>query len=236
MKKIGLVGGMTPESTMIYYRTLIELGRNRWDDPLRNPVILIYSINLAEITAQQTVGDEDGVVRSLVDALHRLRRAGAEIAALTANTPHVFFDRIAAAAGLPLVSIVEAARNRAVRLGVSKVLLLGTAATMESSMYPEALAEEGIETIVPDDAERGFVNRSIFEELAVGEVTAELRARYIELCRRRIQDDCIEAVLMACTEIPLVLRDGDLPAPLIDTARCHAEAIFERAAECPEPG
>ena len=230
MKKIGLVGGMTPESTTAYYQLLIDLGRKSWDDPLHNPVVLIYSIDLAEIVAHQNVGDSDRVVYVLVDALERLRAAGAEIGALTANTPHVFFDRIRAGTALPLISIVDTALARARDLGVRRALLLGTKATMEGPMYPEAFAAASIEIVLPDEDDRSFINASIYSDLAAGVVTAELRDRYLGICRSRLERDDIDAVILGCTEIPLVLQPDDLSIPLIDTARCHAEALFSAAA------
>jgi aspartate racemase len=230
MKKIGLVGGMTPESTTEYYRTIIELGRERWDNPLRNPVVLIYSLDLSEIAAHQNVGEEGRVVEILVDVLESLRRAGAEVGALTANTPHVFFDRIAGGTSLPLVNIVDATHKRVRSLGVSRVLLLGTNATMEASMYPDVFSSGGIETVIPNEDDRRFVNRSIYEELAVGKITPALRTTYLEICGRHVREDSVDAIVLGCTEIPLVLKDGDVPVPLIDTARCHAEAIFDLAA------
>jgi len=229
MKKIGLVGGMTPESTTAYYQMLIGLGRTVWDNPLHNPVLLIYSIDLAEIVALQNVGDEDKVVGILVDALEKLRAAGAEVGALTANTAHIFFERIQAATALPLVNIVDATFERAKSLGVTKALLLGTNATMQAAMYPEIFATGGIEVVIPDERERTFINRSIFEDLAIGKVTSELRETYVGLCRRQIDDNGVDAVILGCTEIPLVLKDGDLPVPVVDSARCHAEALFEKA-------
>lgn len=229
MKHIGLVGGMTPESTTAYYRMIIELGRQSSDNPLRNPVVLIYSIDLAEIVANLDAGSEDRVVEILVDALERLRGAGAEVGALTANTPHIFFDRIQSRTTLPLVDIVDATRGRALDLGVQRALLLGTSVTMEGSMYREAFAARGIEIVIPDEHERSFINRSIYEDLAAGKVTPELREAYLGICRRQIEADTADSVILGCTEIPLVLTADDLPVPLLDTARCHAEAIFERA-------
>ncbi len=229
MKTIGLVGGMTPESTMAYYRMIIDLGRTSWDDPLHNPEVLIYSIDLAEIAAHQNVGEEDRVVEILVDVLEKLRAAGAEVGALTANTPHVFFDRIQSGTGLPLINIVDATFERARELGVRRALLLGTTATMQAAMYPETFAAGGIEVVTPTPEERLFINRSIYEDLAVGKVTAELRETYLGICRHQLEDNGVDAVILGCTEIPLVLTDDDLPVPLIDTARCHAEALFESA-------
>jgi aspartate racemase len=191
--------------------------------------VLIYSIDLAEIVAHQDVGDEDRVVEILVDALEKLRGAGAEVGALTANTPHVFFDRIQSQTTLPLISIVDASLERARDLGVQRALLLGTIATMEGSMYPEAFAAAGIEIVTPDEDERRFINRSIYEDLAVGKVTPELRESYVGICRRQTKGNGVDAVILGCTEIPLVLTTEDLPVLLIDTARCHAEALFVRA-------
>jgi aspartate racemase len=229
MKKIGLIGGMTPESTTAYYRMIIELGRRSWDDPLHNPVVLIYSIDLAEIVAHQDVGDEERVVDILVDALERLRSAGAEVGALTANTPHLFLDRIRSRTTLSLISIVDATLERTRDLGVRRALLLGTKATMESPMYPDALAAVGIEIVIPEEGERRLINGSIYEDLAAGKVTPELRDAYVEICRSQIEGNGVDAVILGCTELPLVLTADDLPVPLIDTTRCHAEAIFAQA-------
>jgi aspartate racemase len=207
----------------------LPVAQQSWDDPLHNPVVLIYSLDLAEMVAHQDIGDEDSVVDLLVDVLERLRVAGAELGALTANTPHVFFERIQAATSLPLISIVDATLERARDLGVRRALLLGTRATMEGSMYASAFSPDGIKVVIPDHDDRDFINRSIYRDLAAGTVTPELRETYLEICRRHIESDGVDAVILACTEIPLVLAEGDLPVPLVDTARCHAEAIFARA-------
>jgi len=229
MKKIGLVGGMTPESTTAYYQTIIGLGRERWDDPLRNPVVLIYSLDLSEIAAHQNVGEEDRVVEILVGVLETLRGADADVGALTANTPHVFFRRIVSGTALPLINIVDATFERARDLGVKRALLLGTNATMKAPMYPGAFSAGGIDIVIPDEDECLFVNRSIYEDLAAGNVTPELRETYLQICRRHVEGNGVDAIILGCTEIPLVLKADDLPVPLIDTARCHAEALFEWA-------
>ena len=171
------------------------------------------------------------VVEILAEVLERLRGAGAEVGALTANTPHLFFDRIQARTDLPLVNMVGATVERTRELGVHRVLLLGTKATMEGAMYPEAFGAAGIEIVTPGRDDREFINRSIYHDLAAGEVGPALRRRYTEICSRQIEDNGVETVILGCTELPLVLADDDLPVPLVDTARCHAEALFARAVE-----
>ncbi|MBW2459428.1 MAG: aspartate/glutamate racemase family protein, partial [Deltaproteobacteria bacterium] len=143
MRPIGLLGGTTPESTKAYYQALMDLGREVLPGPLNNPVVLIYSINLAEVVKLKEAERPDLVVEMMVDVFERLRVAGAEVGALTANTPHVFFDRISSGTSLPLVSILDAAFGRAKELGCAKVLLLGTNTTMTSDMYPERFARGG---------------------------------------------------------------------------------------------
>jgi aspartate racemase len=229
MKRIGLIGGITPESTIEYYRALIRLGRSVAANPLDNPVILIYSVNLSEIFRLQEAGRDDEVVEILAGAFDSLRGAGAEIGALTANSAHVYFDRLAARAGMPLVSILDATFERTRSLGCRKVLLLGTRRTMASAMYPRRLAAGDIRVIVPDEAERAFVNRTIYEELSLGLTTAEARRTFVEICERHARDDGADGVILGCTEIPLLLEEGDVSVPMIDTTQAHAEAIFAAA-------
>ncbi len=229
MKRIGLVGGLTPESTVEYYRALIELNRRGSSDPLRNPVIVIYSVNLGEIVEAQRAGREDDVVEILSTALEGLRAASAQIAAITANTPHLYFDRLVERTTLPLVSILDAACDATKALGCRKVLLLGTGRTMESAMYPSRFAAGRIEVVVPDEGERDFVDRAIYGELSVGVTSEKTKARFVEVCERHVTEGKVDGVVLGCTEIPLLLKDGDVSVPMIDTTRVHAEAIFAAA-------
>lgn len=231
MRTIGLVGGMTPESTKEYYERIIARARERRrdPDPLRNPVVVVYSLDLAELAAHQRAGDTGEVVELLVDAVERLRAAGAEVGALTANTPHAYLAEVVRRTALPLVSIVDATRDAAAAIGARRVLLLGTGTTMGSQMYPESFEEAGIDVVVPDDEDRAFLDRVIYGELAVGTVRPEVRRRCLGICGGAIEADGVEAVILGCTELPLVLGDGDLPVPLLDTVAIHVEAILDRA-------
>lgn len=229
MKTIGLVGGMTPESTRVYYDLLIRGARKPGADPLRNPEIIIYSIDLAELVEIQRAGDREGVVRYLADILERLRVAGAEIGAFTANTPHAYLDEVRAATSLPLVSIVTATRDVAANMGLGRTLLLGTRTTVEAGMYPNELERAGIDVVLPDEAEREFLDDIIYGDLAIGRISQAVRQRCLGICGRSIDEESIDSVILGCTELPLVISADDLPTKVLDTTVIHAAAILEAA-------
>lgn len=231
MRTIGLVGGMTPESTLAYYQLLIRSARERLrdPDPLHNPVVVVYSLDLAVVARLQRAGRTEELASHLAGICETLRRAGAEVGALTANTPHVYLPSIRAATRLELVSIVEATFAAAAGMGLRRPLLLGTRTTVESPMYPERFATGGIETLVPDEGGKELLDRAIYTELAVGQPRPETRRALLDLCRDAVARRGADGVLLACTELPLVLGNGDLPVPVLDTARVHVGAILDRA-------
>lgn len=229
MKTIGLVGGMTPESTRVYYDLLIRGAREPGGDPLRNPEILIYSINLTELVhTQRTKGRRD-VVDYLAAVLERLRLGGAEICAFTANTPHAYLEELREEFPLPLVSIVTATRDAARDRGLVRALLLGTRVTMEGPMYPREFAETGIDVVVPEQDDREFLDEVIYGELALGIVKPRVRQRVLDICARHIRDDRIDSVILGCTELPLVISGNDLSIAVLDTTVVHVEAILAAA-------
>jgi len=229
MKTIGLVGGMTPESTKVYYELLIQGSRQPDADPLHNPKIIIYSLNLAELVQFQRRGDRTKVVEYLADLLERLRLAGAEIGALTANTPHAYLNEIRTQTSLPLVSIVSATRDAAGDLGLEHALLLGTRTTVEAEMYPREFAEAGIRVVLPGDEDCEFLDHTIYNNLAIGRVSPEVRQRYHQICRKHIDRDGIDSVILGCTELPLVISNDDLPIQVLDTTSIHVGAILAAA-------
>jgi aspartate racemase len=229
MKTIGLVGGMTPESTKVYYEGLIQHARRPGGNPLRNPEIIIYSLDLAELVRKQREGERREVVDHLVAYLERLQLAGAEVGAFTANTPHVYLEEIRRETSLPLVSIVTAARDAAAGRGTESALLLGTRNTIEAEMYPREFGEAGIRVVLPDEEDREFLEHTIYSDLAVGNVTPEVRQRYHKICERHIELDGIDSVILGCTELPLVISRNDLPIQVLDTTVIHVGAILAAA-------
>ena len=229
MKTIGLIGGMTPESTKVYYDLLIRGARQPDGNPLRNPEILVFSLDLSELVQIQREGERREVAEFLADRLERLRLAGAEVGALTANTPHVYLDEIRAETSLPLVSIVSATRDEASDRGLERALLLGTRTTVEAEMYPQEFGEAGIRIVLPGEDDREFLEATLYNELAIGQVSPEIRQRYHEICTKHIERDLIDSVILGCTELPLVISSGDLSIDVLDTTKIHVGAILAAA-------
>ena len=229
MKTICLAGGMTPESTNVYYEALIQGARQPDGDPLRNPVIIIHSLNLTELVQIQNRGDRTKVAEYLAEILERLRLAGAEIGALTANTPHAYLDEIQTMTSLPMVSIVTATRDAAADRGLERALLLGTRTTVEAGMFPRECGDAGIQIVLPGDDDREFLDHTIYNDLAIGHVTPEVRQRYHDICAKHIDSDGIDSVILGCTELPLVISPDDLSIQVLDTTTIHVEAILAAA-------
>ena len=226
MKTLGLIGGMSWESTALYYRLINQGVRNRLG-PLRSGELLLYSVDFGRIEACQRDGRWDEAADILVDVAQRLRAGGAEGLVLCTNTMHKVAHRIEAAVPLPLLHIADPTGRAAVEAGVRTVGLLATGYTMAEAFYRERLERHfGLEVIVPPAPERHEVHRIIYEELCAGIVADDSRVIYRRviagLCERGAQ-----AVILGCTEITLLVGNEDSPVPLLDTTALHAQAAVD---------
>jgi aspartate racemase len=228
MKTVGIVGGIGPESTVDYYRSIIALYRAK-HDPANYPPLLINSINLTEIKGYIEVGRLDRMIAILVEAIGQLARAGAGFIVLGANTAHLVFDEVQSQSPLPIVSIVDCTCRRAREMALRRVALLGTGFTMQSDFFPKGFAKEGLETVVPSKEEQAFIHRIIFDELQDGIVKAETRDRLLTIVHRMQQDHAIDSIALACTELPLILKPDDpaITLPLLNTVEIHVERIVQ---------
>lgn len=226
MKKIGLIGGTTPESTCYYYRNYIRLSREKFG-PFTFPELIIYSINFDEF--KNNPRGWEGRKEILIKAAKALEKAGAEIIALTANTPHIVFPEVQKAVNVPMVSIIDALIEEMKRRDVKKVLLLGTKTTMTADFYKNALREAGFEVITPNEEEIDEIDRIIFEELAFENLKS--KSYLINLVKRYAQEKGVEGVILGCTELPLAIKQGDVPVEVFDTAKIHMRKLIELAAE-----
>ena len=228
MKTIGLLGGMSWESTLPYYRHINEAVRERLGG-LHSARLVLYSLDFHEIEALQRQGDWAAAGTLLADAARRLESAGADFLLLCTNTMHKVADAIEAASALPLLHIADPTAAAIQAAGLQRVGLLGTRFTMEQPFYRERLEDRhGIQVLVPDEPDRAEVHRVIYEELCRGVVSEVSRQAYRQVITRLVARGA-QAVILGCTEIGLLVREDDAEVPLFDTCVLPAQAAAERA-------
>jgi aspartate racemase len=229
MKTLGLIGGMSWESTAIYYRLLNEIVRERLGG-LHSARLLLHSFDFAEIAERQHHGDWDGAGVLLADAARTLEAGGAEGLLICTNTMHKLADQIQAAVSIPLIHIADATAVAVKGAGVRRPALLATRFTMEQDFYKGRLTEKyGLQPVVPDQAGRDMVHRVIYDELCQGIVSAPSKAAYIDEVARLRRNEKIDGVIMGCTEITMLIGQSDFDMPVFDTTRIHAEAAVNFA-------
>ncbi len=226
MKKIGIVGGLSPESTILYYKTIVdEYKRIKGDE--KYPDIIIYSVNFGLFTEYVEKGMDREAADIIVEAIKALHRAGADFVVISANTPHMFYDYIASKSPIPLINIIDALAEQAIKDGVKVIGLLGTKYTLTKGFYVDRLAEHGIKAVVPEPPDIETVNNIIYNELVKGIIRDESRRTLIGIIKR-LKEKGVEAVALACTELPLLLTGSVDNVKLYDTARIHAlKALYE---------
>lgn len=224
MKKLGLIGGMGPESTIPYYHDIVHGVHARAG---RFPLLSIESVDVFHVLRLESEGRLGELADYLSAAIERVASSGVQVGALCANTPHIVFDELQARSAIPLVSIVDACRDEAHCRGFSKLGLLGTAPTMEADFYQRAFGEAGMELAVPDADDQRYVARKISEELEFGVLRDETRVGLAGVVRRMRDKAGIEAAILGCTELPLILNDGVTCVPCLDTMGIHVRALIE---------
>lgn len=226
MAGVGIVGGLGPESTIDYYRRILEAWHR--DDPSSAPSIVIDSLDVAR-ALHLVATDRPALTEYLLASLGRLAGAGVDFAAISANTPHIVFDELAARSPVPLVSIVESCAQEARRLGLARLALLGTRFTMEGTFFPEVCARLGVTVVSPDDSDRAWIHARYVGELLKGDFRDSTRQEFVSLVGRLRSELGIDGVILGGTELPLLLTSpviADLPA--LDTTALHVAAIVRR--------
>ena len=220
MRTIGLIGGMSWESTVTYYQLINRLVRERLGG-FHSAKCVLYSVDFHEIEACQRAGDWERGGELLAEAARGLERAGADCVLICTNTMHKVADAVRAATRLPLLHIAELTADELAAAGVSTVGLLGTRYTMEQDFYTRTLEERGITVLVPGEAERAFVNHVIFDELCLGTVSEASRRAFVRIAGG-LAERGARGVILGCTEIGLLVRPEDTPVRLFDTTEIHA--------------
>lgn len=241
MKTVGIVGGIGPESTIEYYRFIIEGYRARQSGTGVPPVdaqgqearatgypsIIINSVDLSRLVAWVNADELGPFADYLAAAVEQLAKAGADFAVLAANTAHLVFDQIRERSRIPLISIAEVTCDRARELGLKRPGLLGTRFTMEARFYPEIFTRAGLTIVTPNEAERVLVNEKYFGELLKNVFRPETRDQLLAIVNQMKARDAIDGLILGGTELPLILRGAENSLPFLDTTRIHVARIVD---------
>lgn len=227
MKKIGLVGGIGPASTVEYYLGIMEKSR------VENiyPEIVIDSVNMAQHDKALVEKDYDRLCGYLLSSLSALKAAGAEIAAITANTEHIVWDVICDRFPLPVISIVDAVVREIERMNFKRVLVFGTFFTLNSGLYENALNRQGITAIIPTDKDKKIIGELIYPNLENGIVIPNDKRKLIEIAEKYISEEKADSLLLGCTELPLAIKSCDVSVPVLNTTEIHINEIYQSALE-----
>ena len=224
MKTLGIIGGLGPESTIDYYGRIIALYRERTRDG-SYPQFIINSIDMKKGLDFMEANDLIGMADYLLEEIGKLARAGATFGLISANTPHIVFDEVASKSPVPLISIVEATCAAAKARKLKRLALFGTRYTMQGTFYPRVFSRERIELLVPDPKDQDYIHDKYLNELVSGKFLPETRAGLLAIVDRMKESSDIDGVILAGTELPLILRDSQHNGiPFLDTTEIHCEA------------
>jgi aspartate racemase len=228
-KKIGILGGMSPESTIAYYEHITRTYTERFGD-YGYPEIIIYSVSFQPYVDWPQQEQWDLVAQGLSEAARTLEAAGADFIVIATNTMHLVFDQVQASIQVPMLSLLDTVGEAILAGGIKKVGLLGTKYTMEKTFYQDALGRRGITVLVPDAEDRQYVNAVIYDELVAGQIRDESRRGLIAVIRS-LAERGAQGVILGCTEIPMLVNETDAGMRLFDTTAIHAEAALRYAVE-----
>ncbi len=225
-KRIGILGGISHESTIKYYELILQKYYQRYND-YYYPEIVIFSLDFQKFTDFENDEDKTNYIDYINQGIQALEKASVEFILMSANSPHAVFNELAKRANVPMLSIVEATAKNAKNKGMKKVLLLGIKFTMQSTFYQDVFNKLGIEVITPTNDQQDEINSIIFDELVIGIFKEESKKRLFDI----ISNYEIDGVILGCTELPLVLKQSDSAVPLLDTVEIHAEATLNFSLE-----
>ena len=226
MKKIGILGGMSYESTIKYYDLILQKYYEIYND-YNYPEILIYSLNFQKVIDYELGSDTAKYIDYLMGGINSLQKGGADFIIMAANSPHAVYDDLVKKTNLPILSIVEATAEKALEIGLNKLLLIGIKFTMQSSFYQRTFENSNMQVITPVDIEQDLIDQIIFDELVIGKFKNESKQKLLEI----IHNYKVDGVILGCTELPLTLRKNDTSTPLLDTVEIHVEATLKFAME-----
>jgi aspartate racemase len=224
MKTIGILGGLGPESTLEYYREIIKAFQKNESG---YPEIVLFSVNLREFWEILETGQRDNLTTWLTDKIVSLHNAGADFAVIASNTPHIVFDQVKTRVPIPMLSIVEETCKKTKSMGLKRCGLLGTGFTMQSTFYQECFEKEDIVIVTPDENDQKLINEKIFSELESGIIKEHTKKLFLKIIKKMIDNESIDSVILACTELPLILTNDEYGIPFLSTTAIHINSIVE---------
>ena len=228
MKKIGMIGGMSWESSIEYYRIINQTVREKLGG-LHSAKSIMYSVEFAEIEALQHQNRWDELAKIMIEAARSLERGGADFVIICTNTMHKLYDEVQNNIKIPMLNIADATAEKIKADGIDKIALLGTRFTMEEDFYKGRLVDKyGLEVIIPAAAQMEIVHRVIYDELCAGIISSDSKQKYADIIRHLVAKGA-EGVILGCTEIGLLVKQKDSPVPLFDTTEIHARAAVDYA-------
>ena len=225
MKKIGMIGGFGPESTLDYYRLIINQYRQQQGEGSL-PEIIIYSMDLYALLTLVEQKRWDDVTSFLLKGVNSIHKAGADFGIISANTPHIVYDQLKSSSPIPLISIVEETSKKAKEIGLQRVGLLGTSFTMRASFFQKVFANNNISIVVPNEKEQDFIQHKLMTEIELGQFLEETRNGLLTIVKSMVDEDLIEGVILGCTELPLILTKDEFDIPFLNTTKIHVESAI----------
>ena len=224
MKRIGIIGGIGPESTVDYYKLIIGAFHEKQAD-LGYPEIIIYSANLSSLMKILGAKKWENLTDWLVEKVVALNNAGAEFAVIGSNTPHIVFNEVSSRSPIPMLSIIEETRKKAQKLDSKRLGLMGTRFTMESDFFKKQFGENEMGIVVPEKEDQELIHHRLFSEIELGIIKDSTREELLSIVKKMIERHSIDAMILGCTELPLILNKDEFGIPFLKTTAIHAESI-----------
>ncbi|MFX1601046.1 MAG: aspartate/glutamate racemase family protein [Promethearchaeota archaeon] len=222
MEKIGILGGMSYESTIKYYDLILQKYYEKFKD-YNYPELVIFSLNFQKVINYELKGEKDKYIDYLMSGINSLESAGVSLIVMAANSPHVVYEDLTKLTKIPILSIVKATAEKAQRENMKKLLLVGIKFTMQSTFYQDYCRKLGIEVITPSEEDQNIIDKIIFDELVIGFFRQESKKKLLQI----INTYMVDGVILGCTELPLILAQKDTDIKLLDTVELHVEATLD---------
>jgi aspartate racemase len=224
MKRIGIIGGIGPESTVEYYKLIIGAFHEKQAD-LGYPEIIIYSADLSSLMRLFETKDWENLTDWLLEKIIALHKAGADFAVIGSNSPHIVFDKVSSRSPIPMLSIIEETRKNAQKRGLKKLGLLGTRFTMESDFFKKPFGDNEMAVVVPEKEDQELIHHRLFSEIELGIIKDSTKEELLSIVKKMIDKHSIDALILGCTELPLILNKEEFGIPFLNTTAIHAESI-----------